>query len=154
PEALDLLRKAAADSEPRVRLEAIRAASFFTDPEAVEVVLIAADQPMDIYLEYVRRETLRALEPFVKKAIAEGRKLNFTTEAGRRYFLKIVNTDDLLRLPRSAGVFRELLARAGVRDEFRKEAAVGLARLEQQSASRVLLTTLQTQNLDDSARFD
>src|SRR5262249_39193884 len=34
PEALDLLRKLAADESPRVRLEAVRAASFFTSPEA------------------------------------------------------------------------------------------------------------------------
>ena len=37
PDALDLLRKLAADPAPRVRLEAVRAASFFTVPEAVEV---------------------------------------------------------------------------------------------------------------------
>ena len=38
-------KKLAADPQPRVRLEAVRAASFFTVPEAVEVALIAADQP-------------------------------------------------------------------------------------------------------------
>ena len=34
PDALDLLKKLAADPHPRVRLEAVRAASFFTVPEA------------------------------------------------------------------------------------------------------------------------
>ena len=38
PDALDLLQALAADEHPRVRLEAVRAASFFTVPEAVEVV--------------------------------------------------------------------------------------------------------------------
>ena len=37
PDALDLLKKLAADAYPRVRLEAVRAASFFTVPEAIEV---------------------------------------------------------------------------------------------------------------------
>ena len=40
-DALDLLKKLAADEHPRVRLEAVRAASFFTVPEAVEVAVIA-----------------------------------------------------------------------------------------------------------------
>src|SRR5262249_24512650 len=35
PDALDLLKQLAADPAPRVRLEAVRAASFFTVPEAV-----------------------------------------------------------------------------------------------------------------------
>ena len=39
PDALDLLKKLAADPYPRVRLEAVRAASFFPVPEAVEVAL-------------------------------------------------------------------------------------------------------------------
>ena len=46
--ALDLLKKLAADPYPRVRLEAVRAASFFTVPEAVEVPLISAEHPTDI----------------------------------------------------------------------------------------------------------
>src|SRR5207302_10700346 len=41
PDALDLLRKLAADDHPRVRLEAVRAASFFTAPEAIDVALIS-----------------------------------------------------------------------------------------------------------------
>ena len=44
PEALELAQELAADPQPRVRLEAIRAASFFTVPEAVEVRAGAADQ--------------------------------------------------------------------------------------------------------------
>ena len=34
PDALERLKKLAADPYPRVRLEAVRAASFFTVPEA------------------------------------------------------------------------------------------------------------------------
>src|SRR5207247_10960121 len=92
PQALELLKTLAADQHPRVRLEAIRAASFFTEPEAVEIVLIANDYPSDLYLDFVRTETMKALDPFVKKAIAEGRKIAFTTDAGARYFLHTVST--------------------------------------------------------------
>ena len=83
PDALDLLRTLAADPAPRVRLEAVRAASFFTVPEAVEVPLISADQPTDEYLDYVRTETMKALEPIVTKAIREGKEIHFASPAGR-----------------------------------------------------------------------
>src|SRR5205814_2717418 len=73
PDALGLLKKLAADPYPRVRLEAVRAASFFDAPEALEVALISAEQPTDVYLDYVRNETMKALEPVWKKALAEGR---------------------------------------------------------------------------------
>ena len=128
PDALELLKKLAADESPRVRLEAIRAASFFRVPEAIEVVLVSQEYSSDQYLDFVRGETLRALEPFVKKAIASGKPIAFTTPAGARYFLKNVSTDDLLKLKRDRAVYVELLSRSGVRDEYRQEAAAALAK--------------------------
>src|SRR5262249_7158063 len=100
PDALGLLKTLAADPYPRVRLEAVRAASFFTAPEALEVPLISAEQPTDEYLDYTRGETLRALEPYWKKAVAEGRSIRFTSEAGARFFLRSVSTDELLKMKR------------------------------------------------------
>jgi glucose/arabinose dehydrogenase len=44
PTALDLLKKAVADDSPRVRLEAVRACSFFTDPKALDVAFAALDK--------------------------------------------------------------------------------------------------------------
>jgi putative heme-binding domain-containing protein len=145
PVALDLLKKLAADPAPRVRLEAVRAASFFTAPEAIEVPLISADQPADQYLDFQRRETMRALEPIVSTAIKVGKEIHFTTAAGARYFLKNVSTDDLLRLKRTPAVYVELLFRKGVRDEYRGEALAGLAKERHKSELRVLLDTLREQ---------
>jgi putative heme-binding domain-containing protein len=144
PETLELLKKLAADRQPRVRLEAVRAASFLTVPEAVEVVLIASEKPSDPYLDYIRTETMRALDPYVKKAIAEGREIKFTTAAGSRYFLKNVATDDLVKMKRTRAVYLELLFRTGVRDEYRKEALAGLAKLENQPEPRVLLDAIRS----------
>src|SRR5207244_4486486 len=100
PDALELLKKLAADPAPRVRLEAVRAASFFTSPEAVEIALVSAEQPTDSYLDYTRGETMKALDPYVKKALADGRKINFTTAAGGSYFLKNVTAAHLLKMAR------------------------------------------------------
>jgi hypothetical protein len=46
-DALEIFKALADDKHPRVRLEAVRAASFFTNPDAIEVVLIAAEHPTD-----------------------------------------------------------------------------------------------------------
>ncbi len=153
-EPLDLLRKQAADEHPRVRLEAVRAASFFKEPEAIEVVLIADEKPKDRYLEFVRGETLRALEPHVRAAIAGGKKITFKTPAGMRYFLRTVNTDDLLKMERTPGVFMELLFRRAVRDEYRKEALTGLAKFEKKSEPRVLVDAIAQHDADPKAQDD
>ncbi len=156
-DSLDLLRKAAADEHPRVRLEAIRAASFFTEPEAVEVVLVADEKPSDPYLEHIRKETMRALDPHVRAAIAAGKEIRFTTPAGARFFLRNVATEDLLKLKRNSAVYTELLARGGVRDEFRQEAVRELAKDRKLSEVAVLLESLRSQDAAGtvgSAGFD
>jgi hypothetical protein len=64
---LDLLKAQADDESPRVRLEAVRAASFFTTPDAVDVALETADKPQDYYLKYCLDETLKTLDKYSKK---------------------------------------------------------------------------------------
>jgi putative heme-binding domain-containing protein len=159
PDVLDLLKKLAADPYPRVRLEAVRAASFFTAPEAIEVPLISADHPSDEYLEYTRGETMRALEPYWRKAVAAGRTINFTSEAGARFFLRNVGSDELLKMKRGRAVDLELLFRAGVRDEYRREALADLARLDGKTELRVLLDAIRNRDgqkgdQDESVAFD
>jgi len=68
---LEVLRVQANDEHPRVRLEAVRAASFFHDPKATEVALETLAHPQDSYLEYTLKETLDTLERRAKKAAAQ-----------------------------------------------------------------------------------
>ncbi|MBW3597722.1 MAG: discoidin domain-containing protein, partial [Planctomycetes bacterium] len=141
--SLALLKQLAADEHPRVRLEAVRAASFYKVPEAVEIPIIAAEYPTDEYLDFVRDETMKALEPFWMKALREGRKIAVTSEAGMRYLLRNVSTEELLQMPRDRAVLVELLYRPDVRDEQRREAVAGLAKLDEKSELRVLLDAIQ-----------
>ena len=143
PAALDRLKKLAADPYPRVRLEAIRAASFFPVPEAVEVPLISADQPTDEYLDYTRGETMKALEPFWRKALAAGNPIPLTSDAGARFFLGRLSTDELLKMKRTRGVVLELLLRKGVRDEVRREALADLARVDGKPERKALLDVIK-----------
>ncbi len=158
PGALEYLKKAAADAEPRVRLMAVWAASFFTEPEAAEVVFVAQDKPTDLYLDHAIRETMKTLGPIVQQAITEKRPIKFTTPAGARYFLKSVGTDELVKMDRTAGVFLEMLFRPGIRDEFRQEAIAGLAKAENKPELAVLVNAIKTQDesgvTDEGVAFD
>ena len=141
--SLELLKKAAADQHPRVRMEAVRAASFFTAPEAVEVPIIAAEYPVDQYIDFVSKETMKTLDPYVKKALAANEKINFTTDVGARYFLKNVTTEQLLLEKRTRPVLLEMLLRPGLQDPVRREAVTTLASLDKKSELAVVIDTIK-----------
>ena len=61
---LATLAKLVKDEHPRVRLEAVRACSFFQTSKAAEIALEAANLPMDKTLEYTLNETTKTLKPF------------------------------------------------------------------------------------------
>jgi putative heme-binding domain-containing protein len=60
---LELLRVQVNDAHPRVRLEAVRALSFFEGPEAQAVAMEALAHSQDYYLEYTFKETMAVLGP-------------------------------------------------------------------------------------------
>ncbi len=62
---LELLQKQVNDEHPRVRLEAVRALSFFDGPDAGKAQVIALESllhPQDDYLEYTLKETTKTLD--------------------------------------------------------------------------------------------
>ena len=61
PNALDLIKERIGDDHARVRLEAVRACSFFGE-EAIEVALDVLENDVDDYLQYTLDETMRHLE--------------------------------------------------------------------------------------------
>ncbi|MDG3004905.1 PVC-type heme-binding CxxCH protein [Paludisphaera mucosa] len=154
PDALDVLRKLARDEHPRVRLEVVRAASFFTEPDALDVALSTAESASDYYLDYARGETLRALEPYVKKALREGRAIEFRSDAAARYFLDRAAPDDLLQMKRGRPVLREILFRKGVREEDRRKALADLAALVGRSPAQVLIEDLAARDAEGDAGLD
>ncbi len=59
----EMLVKMASDEHPRVRLEAVRAASFYRDADqGREIVAVALGHPLDEYLNYVITETTTTLD--------------------------------------------------------------------------------------------
>lgn len=63
---LTLLKTQATDEHPAVRLEAVRAASFFQTEEAAEVALASLSQPQDRFLKYTLDQTMNTLEAFIR----------------------------------------------------------------------------------------
>lgn len=69
---LALLKVQVEDSHPRVRLEAVRACSFFTTREAGDIALMALDKEADpnkpdYYIKYCLDETLKQLDKYMTK---------------------------------------------------------------------------------------
>jgi hypothetical protein len=62
PDSLSLLRALVNDEHTRVRLEAVRALSFFHSKEARDIAAAARAQPGDEHLKYVIDETLATLD--------------------------------------------------------------------------------------------
>ena len=63
---LALLKAQVNDPHPAVRLEAVRAASFFQTPDAAAVALESLNHPQDRFLEYTLDQTMNTLKPFVR----------------------------------------------------------------------------------------
>jgi hypothetical protein len=71
PDPLGLLKVQATDDHPRVRLEAVRACSFFKTSQAAETALAALDKEADpnkpdYYIKYCLDETMKALDKYTK----------------------------------------------------------------------------------------
>lgn len=76
PDALKLLEQRVLDENPRVRLEAVVAASYVPKPEAVKVATAALEMKRDPFLDYAIRQSARALQPEWVPALAAN-QLNF-----------------------------------------------------------------------------
>ena len=142
PNSLDLVRRGAADESPRVRLEALRTATYLRVPEAVEALAIVEEFPSDRQMDYVKKESARVLDPEFKKAQESGRQIAFTTDAGNRYRYRAMTTDQLAKEPRSTLVYREMLLRSGLDEQLRMEAVEALAKADKTSVVKVVADAL------------
>ncbi len=144
PNALALIQRQATDDSQRVRLHAVRAASFFDVPEATEVALAATKLPVDYYLDYTIGETLRQLRPLWRKRMGEGGKFADGDSASARYLLRTLSVAEVLKMPRTEDVVENLLGRTGVNDAARAEALAALAKIRSTTPVALLLKTIDS----------
>ena len=98
-----LLRRSATDEHPRVRLEAIVAASDVRKAESIAIVALAADGSADRFITFAFKNAVHALAAEWKPALLAG-KLNFAKPA---HLLSVVREGGGNEV---AGVVREQLA--------------------------------------------
>ncbi len=144
PNALALLQKQATDDNQRVRLHAVRAASFFDVPEATEVALAATKLSVDYYLDYTIGETLRQLRPLWRKRMGEGGKFADGDPASARYLLRTLTVAEVVKMPRTEDVAENLLGRTGVTDAVRAEALAALAKVRNIAPVALLIKTIDS----------
>ena len=148
-DVLALLQTQATDDHPRVRLEAVRAASFFRSPDAAAVALAAKKLSTDYYLDYTLKETLRQLEPYWRTALAKGESLGGDTSIN--HLVKTLSTSELLKLPRTPAVLQAMLFRPELPDNTRVEALDELAAQRKTSRLIELLKALETRTEGSAA---
>ena len=164
---LDLLRPRVGDEHPRVRLEAVRALSFFGPDDAAAAAELALDvlnDEMDVYLEYTLGETLRALDGGPQPAaiahashaahdddaMAVSVPRVFLDKGDRvvRYQLDRLSDVQLLMVdratddPRYRPVYEVMLMRPGLSRQHREEALEGLVQIDGSGPVPVLLDAL------------
>ncbi|MSU73246.1 MAG: dehydrogenase [Opitutus sp.] len=143
PDALGLLKIQADDENPRVRLHAVRAASFFRSEEAVEVALTAIRHPLDYYLDYTLDETIKQLKPHWRDRLDDGSPLLAADPNRIRYLLRTVTTVDLLKLPRRREVLERMLTLVAVPDAARADALADLMRIRRTTGAEIILGALE-----------
>ena len=154
PNALELMKAQVNDEFSRVRLEAIRACSWFDGIDPLEVALEALGHPRDYYIDYTLGETVRQLEKFWKPALAAGRPVAARNPAGLAYLLARMSTRELVTLKPSRVVLDELVSRPGVPMSDRHKALDGLAGLNGTDRLTELVSAIGVSDVGDSAEAD
>jgi azurin len=145
PNALDLLLVQAKDSSPLVRLEAVRAASFFTGLKALAVALEILNHETDYYLTYTLEETMRALQPSPND-VKDPRALAFV--------LNRMTNAELAAAPALEPVWIAQIERKGIDATVRENALTSLAKARNSSRAAELaaaLVRLDDRNKDTGA---
>ena len=151
PVALAMVRQGAADDSPRVRLEAVRTATFLRTPAAVEALAIARERSVDRQMEYVVKEAARVLEPEFKRARDARQPLALETDAGRRYLYGSMSNEELAQEPRGTLVYREMLLRGGIDERLRLEAVGALAKGDGTTVVKTVVNALEALDAREAA---
>lgn len=139
PGALALLKVQADDADPRVRLHAVRAASFFRDadvPAALDVAYTVLKHDTDYYLNYCYQETLKQLNSLSKEMILP------SDPALQTRVLEKLTDSELKRAPKTEPVLLALLERKSPDLAARDEALNALAKLRNQDRVTQLVAVL------------
>lgn len=145
-----VLLKLAADSDPRVRAEAVIVATFYNGPDAAEVLFVAEQFPKDLQLEFNLNEARKTInvDQVLKDAIASNKPLS---QAAQLYMLRASSPDDLMKLKPSEAVYLAILSRPTATAKHLKYAIEGLAALRNTSELRLIVDLIAEQDKQDES---
>ena len=138
-DALPLLKVAANDQSMRVRLEAVRAASFFNGADTKEAFLVACEalkQETDYYIDYCFKETARQLQGLSKDVLMP------TEPKALTYVVEHMTDGELNKAPESETVFIARLERKGINPQAKEKALAALANLHKTDQATELVAAL------------
>ncbi len=137
-----LLARLARDSHPRVRAEAVIAATHYKGPDAAEAVFAASVLPTDANLDFVLKEAAKSLK--VDAYLAEAKKAGKLSSAGQQYALRNLSIEKLLQPGADDAAYRAVLARAEVKPDQVETAIKGLAATKKASPLALSLELAST----------
>jgi len=133
---IEKLRVAANDPAPRVRLEAVRVASYFTGDEAMEVAYTATKYPMDYYIDYTFKQTTKQLQKTSKNFVPKD-------PAVLAAYVDRLSDKELLAAPASEPVLVARVERKTFDVNTRAAALEDLAKVRKTDKAREIVAALQ-----------
>ncbi len=148
-----LMEQAINDPAPLVRLEAVRALSYFRSVRATRMVLQVLNHDMDKYLKYTLNETMRGLKPYWKRALSEGKPVVKDNDRGLSYLLDSIDNAEekrriLLNQTGTPAVNRAILVRPNIPLGRRREALRQLAESQRKEPAGILLDLMMDETVD------
>lgn len=128
--APELLRARVNDSDPRVRLQAVLACGFSTSDEALAIALEVVNHEMDPGLDHALNDTLNYFES------VQPQQDVYASPAAMAFRIRRLSNEELVAVERNSAekkfvpVYEALLARPGLRPQYRQEAIDSLAALQ------------------------
>ncbi len=139
-EPLALLKIAANDESPRVRLEAVRAASFFNGADVRDAFLVACEalkRDTDYYIDYCFQETTRQLQHLSKEVLLP------TDPKALAYVVSRMSDAELAKAPEVEPVLEARLERKETDVTVKEKALGALAALHHTGRVQELVSTIE-----------
>jgi azurin len=145
PETVPLLMASANDVSPRVRLEAVRAASYLKGVEAMDIAYESLKYQSDYYLDYVFKEATRAIQKTVKEVYVPKDPNLLSKIVGK------LSDKELLAARDSEVILRERLERKGLDLNTRSAALDKLAVLRKSDRIAEVISSLRRLDANNGA---
>ncbi|MCE7042164.1 PVC-type heme-binding CxxCH protein [Dyadobacter sp. CY312] len=154
PEALAMLSKAVQDTEPRVRIEAITAFSYFESEEAVAAAVSVLEQPTDYYLDFAINETFSFLKPVWLAAFKQNQKFLENDALAASHLLAKLAPNELAALPSTNHVLEAQLDNPAVQRDVKEVALKTLSGKNGKKPVEIIVESIRNREQNNKTAQD